>query len=168
MLSCFTVRTQDILIIFALHYCITLAWNEFKDMHYTHRWFLFYVGFNLLDRSITFGQLLYFIMQLWFYSCSCCLSIPDHPPVFAMAKILSNYIPLSHYTPLSPALGDNRGIHHTISCRRFYKLSKMLHRENWNYRPLHYTLKYTLCLGLCMCMSVWVMMILQVMLPPND
>lgn len=84
------------------------------------------------------------ILQLF----TCSLSVPDHLPVFATAKILSNYIPFSHYTPLaSPALSDNRGIHHTISRRRFYKLSKMLHRGNSNYRLLHYTLKYTLCLG---------------------
>lgn len=42
----------------------------------------------------------------------------------------------------------------------------MLHRENSNYRLLHYTLKYALCL--CACASVWVMMIQRVMLPPND
>lgn len=81
---------------------------------------------------------------------------PDHHAVFATTKILFNYIPLSHYTSLSsPALGDNRGIHHTISCKQFYKLSKMQHGESSNYRILHYTLKYALCLCLCVCLCEW-------------
>lgn len=150
-------------------------WNEFRDTCYTQRWCLFYVGFNLLDRSITLRQLLDLIVQLSLYCFfRCSLSVTDHPPVFATAKILSNYIPLSHYTPLSsPALGDNRGIHHTISCRRFYKLSKMLHRENSNYRPLHYTLKYALCLALCVyscfcvCLCEW-WWYRESCSPPND
>lgn len=81
---------------------------------------------------------------------------PDHCGVFATTKIQFNYIPLSHYISLSsPALGDNRGIHHTISCKQFYKLSKILHGESSNYRILHYTLKYALCLCPCVCLCEW-------------
>lgn len=70
-------------------------------------------------------------------------------------KILPNYISLTHYTRLfSSELGNSRGFHHTISCRWFYKLTKMLHRENSNYWLLHYTLKYVLCFGLYVCAQV--------------
>lgn len=132
-----------------------IIWNLQTHSRSTWGLFHFNLGFNLLNGSIMLGQLLYFILWLSF---SWSLFVPDHPRVFATTKILSNYIRLSHYTPLSsPSLGDNRGIHHTISCRRFYKLSKMLHRGNSNYRLLHYTLKYALCLSLCVyvCLHEW-------------
>lgn len=64
-----TVWTRYILIILSLDCSIIWIWIGFTETLYAH-WFLFYVGFNLLDRSIAFGQLLDFITQISFYSFS--------------------------------------------------------------------------------------------------
>ncbi len=113
-----------------------------------------------MDRSITCGQLLDFIMLsfcsfLLLFFCVCLTTLLFLPQL-KYYPITFLYLTILHSR--SPALGDNRGIHHTISCRRLYKLSKTLHRENANYRLLHYTLKYALCLGrvcVCMCLCEW-------------
>lgn len=81
-------------------------------------------GDRPITRSITFPDLLDLIMQASFSLCSLFVPSQPHPHPFYFfprhAKILCNYIPLSHFTRLlSPALADNRGIHHTISCRWF-------------------------------------------------
>lgn len=111
---------------FTLHYCITLTWNVFRDTHFSFMLdFSYWKGPSHSD-TFRLHHAVFIFSVLSFLSLTTLLLFFFF---FATAKILCNYIPLSHHTRLlSSASGDNRGIHHTISCRWFYKLSKMLER----------------------------------------